>query len=825
MSVCFSRFFYASIISIVSFTSLTYAQQNPTLSQPLAPPSGVGANHTFSQAYRIGGPTTPIAPMPLVEPSIFPLFIEDSEISSLVTLINGSAVSSSAVLTIRDLQGKASPPVSIPVGAHAKVQIKLADLLQKAGAQIRVGSILVTQGPELKSPAIVGQLTLSAITAAPVALTEEELVMPMLVDSQDLRSISESATDAQFVAVTSMSEEVQHITAQCYKKGSIATKTATLAPGGVTLLYPCSKDSPQFEGISLLGASETSDPAGISIHSDGPNGGFAAFGLARHVSPNTKGFLGSLQFIDPTSMHSSALVFTGVSADYSLTPGAYPYSTEVALANFSTEQSHVKIAFHKTDVNGSVSTTTKDIVLAPQSSMQVPLGQLGMKAGEVGSVIVSSDQLPGDLMAKILSGSDSAPNQLEQLAKDGLDERNGGAHPWTLQDSARSDLVLFNHSSHTEPFNIWITTEDGAQWNKSVRLAPFETRVVSINDLIRNKIADSHGRILRATASSGSVVWQTPVPGTGSGHVLIRNEANASGESFSCGIYSSICGSEFTPDTTLYTVGQTAHFGNLDAEVCLASSPNACSGTLVGTGNDFDYIWQSLTPNIATTSGYVSSNSIDLAAISAGTANIEGFVTDGSCAATNVLNVPVVNPTANVFVNVSGSKTAGDNLLFSVGANTCSESLGLTDCTNYWLWNVEGRAMVNDDASRWTVTQYVANHAKGITMDAQGNTAAFEVGSASSPYELDGTQPYTPNQATPDANDLFWIDSPGIVKEVNGAPVDTAIMVQNFMDNVCSVPSPSTCYTYYWYVKLTISGGEVIPTASSAGYGTQSLNF
>ena len=109
--------------------------------------------------------------------------------------------------------------------------------------------------------------------------------------------------------------------------------------------------------------------------------------------------------------------------------------------------------------------------------------------------------------------------------------------------------------------------------------------------------------------------------------------------------------------------------------------------------------------------------------------------------------------------------------------------------------------------------------------DAQGNTAAFEVGSASSPYELDGTQPYTPNQATPDTNDLFWIDSPGIVKEVNGAPVDTAIMVQNFMDNVCSVPSPSTCYTYYWYVKLTISGGEVIPTASSAGYGTQSLNF
>ena len=632
MGVRFSQLFPAGIFAIVFFTPLTYAQQNPALTQPLTPPSGVSANHSFSQAYRIGGPTTSIAPMPLVEPSIFPLFIEDNEISSLVTLINGSAVSSSAVLTIRDLQGKTSLPVSIPVGAHGKVQIKVADLLQKAGAQIRVGSILVTQGLELKSPAIVGQLTLSATAPAPVALTEEELVMPMLVDSQDLRSVSESATDAQLVAVTSMSTEIQHITAQCYKKGSISTKTATLAPGGVTLLYPCSKDSSQFEGVSLLGASETSDSAGITIHSDGPNGGFAAFGVARHVSPKAKGSLGSLQFVDPTSMHSSALVFTGVSTGYSLTPGRHSYLTDLALANFSSKQSHVTIAFHKTHINGTVSTTTKEIVLAPQSSTQVPLGQFDTKAGESGSLIVSGDQLPGDLMAKIVSTSDSARNQLEQVSKDALDDRNGGAHPWILQDSTRSDLVLFNHSSHTEPFNTFITTEDGAQWSKSLQLAPFETRVVSIDDLIRGKVADSHGRTLPATAWSGSVVWQTPVPGTGSGHVLIRNDATASGENFSCGIYSSICGGQFTANTTVYSVGQTASFGDFEAQVCLGSFQGQCSGTLVGTGNNFNYFWQSDSPGILSISGGFS-NVINLHAASPGSSLIEATVSDGACSA------------------------------------------------------------------------------------------------------------------------------------------------------------------------------------------------
>ena len=623
------HYFSIGVISILSLASLSHAQQEVTLPQPLMTPPGAKARH-FS-ALHMGAPATPIAPM-AVEPSVFPLFIEDNEISSAITLINGTSVSSLAVLTIRDLHGKSYPALSIPVGAHAKMQIKVADLLQKIGTPLRAGSILVAQGPGVEAPVIVAQLTLSEITGTPVALTEEELVMPMLVDSQDLRSVSESDTDAQLIAVTSLSKEPENLTTQCYKKGSVNTKTTTLAPGGTVLIYPCSKDSPQIAGVSLLGASDTSDAVGISIHSDGPNGGFAAFGVSRHTSTKTKGFLGSLQFVDPTSLHSSSLVFTGISAGYSLTPGAYPYSTAVALANFSATENHVKIAFHKTDVNGSVSTTSKDVVLAPQSSAQVPLGQLGLKVGEIGSLVVSSDQQPGDLIAKIVSSSDSAPNQLEQLAKDALDDRNGGAHPWTVQDNARSDLILFNHSAKTEPFNIWITSNDGAQWNQSLKLAPFETRTVSIGDLIRNKTPDSHGRTLPATALEGSVVWQTPVPETGSGHILIRNEANASGESFSCGVYSSICGGEFTQYTTNYNVGQTATFGDFEADVCLGSWPEQCSGTYVGTGNSYSYYWQSSNPSVLALSGWIG-NSADLRANSAGSSDISFQVSDGSCSA------------------------------------------------------------------------------------------------------------------------------------------------------------------------------------------------
>ena len=176
-----------------------------------------------------------------------------------------------------------------------------------------------------------------------------------------------------------------------------------------------------------------------------------------------------------------------------------------------------------------------------------------------------------------------------------------------------------------------------------MRLAPFETRIVSINDLIRNKVSDSHGRTLPATAWSGSVVWQTPVPGTGSGHVLIRNEANASGESFSCGMYSSICGGDFTPYTTTFTVGQTASFGDFEAEVCLGSSPGQCSGNFVGTGNDFSYFWQSDSPGVLSISGGYS-NVINLYAASVGSSLIEGSVSDGSCGASMAQTATAVAP-------------------------------------------------------------------------------------------------------------------------------------------------------------------------------------
>jgi hypothetical protein len=694
------------------------------------------------KAYRLGGVNPPIAPMTLT-PSVFPLFIEDSEISSLVTLINSSGVSSSATLSIRSSQGITYPTVSIKILAHAKVQLKVADLLHKIGAQIRVGSILVTQGPELRKPAILGQLTLIQTTSAPMAFTEEELVMPMLVDSQDLNSISEYGTDSQLVAVTSMSNEVQHITAKCYKKDSIATRTATLPAGGQVLIYPCSKDTSVAEGASLLGISETSESAGISIHSDGPNGEFAAFGVAQHISSSTKiRFLGSLQFVDPTSLHSSSLIFSGVSVGYSLTPGAYPYSTAVALANFSSEQSQVKISFHKTGVNGTVSTTTKNVVLAPRSSLQVPLGQLNMKVTDVGSLVAAGDKNPGDLMAKIVSDSDSAPNQLEQLAKDGLDYRNGGSHPWTLQDNARSDLILFNHSAQSQPFNVLVVTEDGAQWSKQVILAPLETRTISVGDMIRNKIPDTLGRILPITAWSGTVSWYTSGVGTASGHVLVRNEASSSAESFSCGQTYVTCGAELEIDGLPFTVGGGGT-GVVQADICVDYTGMwECDGPFAFTGSPFAVTgWSSDNPSVVSVinggqDGYLSAHS-------PGTANIDVSIMDQyGCGADGYGTALVVPSIAG-----SGSNSGSPfDLWYFSGQNPSGFSTSITlssDGGSGTTWAVTSGSnqvtLSSTSGAQITVTS------SGTNFSASSNDVSITAtvnGVQSSPYVLTTHKPY-----------------------------------------------------------------------------------
>lgn len=502
---------------------------------------GQSSPANLTGGFRTSEHSPSMLPMPIT-PSVFPLFIEDETISSQITLVNSSGLQTYANLVIRNAAGQSWNSQRIDFAPHAQVQVVVGDLLSKMGLHLTSGSIVVNQSPSLRRPSIVGQLTLSNVASSPESYVEEEMGMPGIFDSQVLRSVSEATEESPEVAITSLSSEIQHVNIECDRNGASIVSQATLSAAGQIIVRPCGSQS----ATAVTGIGAHSYPAAISVTTDGPNDELAVFGITHHRDESSGSeYIGALQFFDPQSFESSSLVFTGVSSGTSLTPsGAGPYSSQIAIANFSQTASHIAVTVYRTSASQQVAASTTNAVLQPGSVEQLPLGSLTTDTGDAASVVVTYDSAPGSIYSKIISVGGAAPHQLEELVKDALDGRNGGSHPWSVEGDSTSDLILFNHGETSQPFSVAIEAPGGVEWTNNYTLAAHQTFALSIGDLIANKLADDRGRQLPASAKSGSVIWHSPGVGIGSGRMLIRSTANFAAHSYSCGQAYVICGGE-----------------------------------------------------------------------------------------------------------------------------------------------------------------------------------------------------------------------------------------------------------------------------------------
>jgi hypothetical protein len=94
--------------------------------------------------------------------------------------------------------------------------------------------------------------------------------------------------------------------------------------------------------------------------------------------------------------------------------------------------------------------------MPPKQSRELVLDGLQGEPDLQNSFIVYSDGAPGALMAKLVSTSDSQLHEVELQAKDASDTLNAGNHPWTVNGTTESTLLLFNHSSTKENFDVSI---------------------------------------------------------------------------------------------------------------------------------------------------------------------------------------------------------------------------------------------------------------------------------------------------------------------------------------------------------------------------------
>jgi hypothetical protein len=192
-------------------------------------------------------------------------------------------------------------------------------------------------------------------------------------------------------------------------------------------------------------------------------------------------------------------------------------------------------------------------------------------------------------------------------------------------------------------------------------------------------------------------------------------------------------------------------------------------------------------------------------------------------------NIRVGNTTASdaiapvITLSFSGSKNALDLLTFAP-AGVCSESLGLTDCPDYWSWNLEGNALVTDDASKWTVNQSFVSVNDSFYVKDSGGVLHHMTQSAGSGADGPAQQFL---QQTSGTKNIFWIDSPGPPKfaqdPTSGVndPVDSVTSSLNFSVSICSSLKTTVCSNATWYVKIVVNPGQQLDsTNSSAAVGT-----
>jgi hypothetical protein len=183
------------------------------------------------------------------------------------------------------------------------------------------------------------------------------------------------------------------------------------------------------------------------------------------------------------------------------------------------------------------------------------------------------------------------------------------------------------------------------------------------------------------------------------------------------------------------------------------------------------------------------------------------------------------SPTVTISIAFTGPKSAGDNLSFGAASPPdCTETLGPHSCPSIWLWNIEGKGVVTDDASKWTVTQTKTLAFKGYYKNSSGTLVSFTsngpIGPAPDPMVL---------QQPAGQTAIYFIDGPGGVNTdtVGGTayPVDSLTLVQNFTTTFCST-STDDCTPINWYEKIVVDPGATLDlTQSIAATGTASTTF
>lgn len=588
-------------------------------------------------------------------PLVLPLFVQDQHFTSTLVLVNGSVESTYADVVLTGPDGSEINHRRVEFSPHSQRRVEVTELLQGAASPATMGRITIAQSPHLKGLAIAAQLSMTYEGSSQPNYIDEETAMPSLDGSQILRGVADRATGFPIVAVTSLAASAQGLTVECLSEtGLNSAMTVELGAGQTLLVQACEHRTGRELDFASIWTNDNRNPdraVAIALTSDATPGSFAAFGLAPHKKGQDR-YFSAVNFSDP-KMIGSNTIFVGVPVGSPSTLPEGRYVPQLALANFSGQAVRVQVQYAKTMGEAPSAQDVRDMTLPPKSTKQVILDNLKGGAGLQNSFVITSSGAPGDLMAKLVSTSESALHEVEILGKD---ERsgNGGSHPWSLQQGNEATLLLFNPTTESHKFTVLVSGE-GVLWEKVYELAGMQTEQISIRNVILENTVDDKGKTLPGDSQSGLVEWFSQT--TGKGRLLESNRDLAMARNFSCTGYYCLCNASFSSGVTLFSATTTVDFGSVQGDICQSNNPGPCcnqgSVTQFNT-TSYPYSWSSGNTSVIQISGSSTSQSVNTYGAAGGSTPVTGSICDpstGCCISTsppgNVCDF-ITSPSGNI---------------------------------------------------------------------------------------------------------------------------------------------------------------------------------
>jgi hypothetical protein len=602
----------------------------------------LGVANAAAPARQTGKAKSQKQPMPM--PIVAPLFIEDQDFTSAVVLVNATTESGSARLVLRNMGGAIIAGRRISISPVSDLRIEIGELLQGASSAETTGSIVLSPDPGSQ---LAAQLLLTYRGQPSPSYVDEELAMPMLESSPVLRAVAEESHGSPLVSITSLAASSQNVTISCLgKHGNRLSKTFALAPNATFVRPACvnSDDDTVNPAHSASTSDRVGDSVGIELISDGPPGGFAAFGLAPHRHHHDQ-YFSAIPFSDPKMIMSRTTVYPGVPVGTTPLLPSGAYTPRVSVANFGSEDALVTIKLAKTDDEGTAATVVQTVKVPGGVSRSVTLKGLAGDPKLRNSFLVTSDGSPGQIISKLVSLGDGPLSTVELLGKDEEDGTNGGTHPWSLESGADSTLVLFNHGNDAQDFHITIGLKSGF-WEKRYRLKPMQTVTIELRELVEQQLQDDHGRILPRELSHGEIGWTTNRANRGKGRLLLSGRFETMARSFSCDTFYFVCDATVIPGAATLFIGGSQDF-SANANSCISYS-FGCDGNEAGPAPDgLSYYWS--LPSLLTNLNFSSNDPfVSTQAVNAGSNWIGLEVSDMYCSADASAPITVNDPTPNI---------------------------------------------------------------------------------------------------------------------------------------------------------------------------------